>query len=93
VKGLEANYVSTSETTLDDLANRVGKADLIIDATGSSEIAFNAMQYLGHNGVLVWTSITGGKKNAFRPFRQDQYRMGAGEQAATRLRQRESRIL
>jgi threonine dehydrogenase-like Zn-dependent dehydrogenase len=62
VTALEANYVSTSETSLDELARRVGKADLIIDATGSSEIAFNAMQYLGHNGVLVWTSITGGKR-------------------------------
>lgn len=62
VKGLEANYVSTSETTLEELSKRAGKADLIIDATGSSEIAFNAMQYLGHNGVLVWTSITGGKR-------------------------------
>jgi threonine dehydrogenase-like Zn-dependent dehydrogenase len=61
VKGLEANYVSTAETTVEELSKKVGKADLIIDATGSSEIAFNSMHYLGHNGVLVWTSITGGK--------------------------------
>jgi glucose 1-dehydrogenase len=33
---------------------------LIIDATGSSAIAFNSMQLLGNNGVLVWTSVTGG---------------------------------
>lgn len=61
VEGMEATYVSTSETTLEELAKKVGKADLIIDATGSSSIAFNAMEALGHNGVLVWTSITGGK--------------------------------
>jgi glucose 1-dehydrogenase len=61
VEGLEATYVATSETSLDQLAKKVGKADLIIDATGSSSIAFNAMESLGHNGVLVWTSITGGK--------------------------------
>ena len=60
VAGLEANYVSTSETPMDELVRRVGKADLIVDATGSSAAAFNAMKYLGHNGVLVWTSITGG---------------------------------
>jgi threonine dehydrogenase-like Zn-dependent dehydrogenase len=48
---------------LDELVQQIGKADLIIDATGSSEIAFRAMQYLGHNGVLVWTSITGGKRS------------------------------
>jgi threonine dehydrogenase-like Zn-dependent dehydrogenase len=63
VKSLEANYISTTETPLDALVQKIGKADLIIDATGSSEIAFNAMQYLGHNGVLVWTSITGGKRS------------------------------
>lgn len=61
VEGMEATYVSTQETSLADLAEKVGKADLIIDATGSSRIAFEAMQALGHNGTLVWTSITGGK--------------------------------
>jgi threonine dehydrogenase-like Zn-dependent dehydrogenase len=62
VDGMEATYVSTQETSLQDLVGKVGKADLIIDATGSSTIAFEAMQALGHNGTLVWTSITGGKK-------------------------------
>ncbi|MCA9194566.1 MAG: glucose 1-dehydrogenase [Planctomycetales bacterium] len=61
VEGLEAKYVATSETSLIELARQVGKADLIIDATGSSRIAFEAMQALGLNGALVWTSITGGK--------------------------------
>lgn len=62
VAGLEATYVSTKETSLIELAGKVGKADLIIDATGHSGIAFEAMQALGLNGTLVWTSITGGKK-------------------------------
>jgi glucose 1-dehydrogenase len=60
VAGLEATYVSTSDTPMEELVRKVGKADLIVDATGSSAAAFNAMKYLGHNGVLVWTSITGG---------------------------------
>jgi threonine dehydrogenase-like Zn-dependent dehydrogenase len=67
VTGLEANYVSTSETSLLELANTIGKADLIVDATGSSKIAFEAMQALGHNGALVWTSITGGKNETDVP--------------------------
>lgn len=62
VHGMEATYVSTQETSVVELAERVGKADLIIDATGSSQIAFEAMQALGLNGTLVWTSITGGRK-------------------------------
>lgn len=60
VEGLEANYVSLTDTPLDELVKQTGKADLIVDATGSSAVAFNSMKYLGHNGVLVWTSITGG---------------------------------
>lgn len=67
VEGLEATYVSTNETSLLDLAAKVGKADLIIDATGSSRVAFEAMQALGHNGALVWTSITGGDKTTEVP--------------------------
>ncbi len=60
VAGMESHYVSTTETSMEELVRKVGKADLIVDATGSSAAAFNAMKYLGHNGVLVWTSITGG---------------------------------
>jgi len=64
VEGMEAEYVSLSRTSLDDLVARHGKADLIVDATGSSHVAFNMMKYLGHNGVLVWTSITGGNRES-----------------------------
>ncbi len=67
VNGLEATYVSTAETPLEELARQVGKADLIVDATGSSQIAFDAMKALGHNGVLVWTSITGGDRRVDVP--------------------------
>ena len=49
------------------LFRSVGKADIIVDATGSSKIAFGAMECLGHNGALVWTSITGGKNTATVP--------------------------
>jgi glucose 1-dehydrogenase len=67
VSGLEANYVSLQDTPLEEVARRVGKADLIVDATGSSQVAFESMKYLGHNGVLVWTSITGGEKHLQLP--------------------------
>src|SRR5580704_789551 len=61
-EGFGATYVSTRETPLKELARRVGKPDLIIEATGSSAVAFEAMEILGHNGVVVWTGITGGKR-------------------------------
>ncbi|MFM8251910.1 MAG: glucose 1-dehydrogenase [Planctomycetota bacterium] len=67
VEGMQATYVSTSEKPIEQLVAEVGKADLIVDATGNSEIAFGAMKHLGHNGVLVWTSITGGKRETTLP--------------------------
>ena len=60
VESMQATYVSTTETPIEELAARVGKADIVVDATGSSTVAFESMKVLGHNGVLVWTSITGG---------------------------------
>ncbi|WP_345685720.1 glucose 1-dehydrogenase [Novipirellula caenicola] len=62
VTGLEANYISTRETSMAELVKITGKPDLIVDATGSSQLAFESMQHLGHNGVVVWTGITGGDK-------------------------------
>ncbi|MCS7465733.1 glucose 1-dehydrogenase [Stieleria sp. ICT_E10.1] len=63
VTGMEATYVSTREKSVEALAAQTGKPDLIVDATGSSKLAFDAMQHVGHNGVVVWTSITGGDEN------------------------------
>ncbi|GIX05414.1 MAG: glucose dehydrogenase [Planctomycetaceae bacterium] len=67
VAGYQAHYVSTTETSLHELAQRVGKPDVIFEATGSSRLAFDAMQVLGLNGVLIWTSITGGRAEVSVP--------------------------
>ena len=66
-EGFGSTYISTQDLSLADLAAKYGKPDLIIEATGSSAIAFEAMQYLGHNGCMVWTSITGGSKQVEVP--------------------------
>jgi threonine dehydrogenase-like Zn-dependent dehydrogenase len=56
-----ATYVSSRQESLTELARRVGKPDLIFEATGNAEVCFRAMEVLAHNGALIWTSITGGK--------------------------------
>ncbi len=70
VEGFGATYVSTEETSIAQLASQVGKADLIVEATGSSWIAFESMKVLGHNGVLVWHSVTGGDRQVEVPADQ-----------------------
>jgi threonine dehydrogenase-like Zn-dependent dehydrogenase len=62
-----ATYVSTQETPMDQLAQKVGKPDIIFECTGHSAIAFQAMEVLGLNGALIWTSITGGEKEVTVP--------------------------
>jgi threonine dehydrogenase-like Zn-dependent dehydrogenase len=66
-EGYGATYVSTLETSLHDLAKAVGKPDIIFECTGHSANAFGAMEVLGLNGALIWTSITGGDKQVTIP--------------------------
>ena len=56
-----ARYVSTNEQTPQELIKEIGKKpDIIFEATGNSRLAFQAMEYLGLNGALIWSSVTGG---------------------------------
>lgn len=66
-EGMGSTYVSTAESSLKELAEECGKPDLIIEATGSSAVAFECMEVLGHNGCIVWTSITGGERRVEVP--------------------------
>ncbi|TWT41652.1 putative zinc-type alcohol dehydrogenase-like protein YjmD [Thalassoglobus neptunius] len=68
--GYGAEYVSTQKESMEKLVSRVGAPDLVIEATGSSRVAFDAMRFLARNGALVWTSVTGGK-NLLNDFPSD----------------------
>ncbi|WP_437194333.1 glucose 1-dehydrogenase [Planctomicrobium sp. SH527] len=63
IKGYGAEYVSTKKVPMAKLVERVGRPDLIVEATGSSQVAFECMEHLNLNGALVWTSVTGGQKS------------------------------
>lgn len=56
-----ARYVSTQSTTPQDACKQHGPFDLVFEATGSSRVAFQCMEILNKNGILILTSITGGK--------------------------------
>jgi glucose 1-dehydrogenase len=57
VESLGAEYISALDTTAEELAARVGNIDLVYEAVGGSEIAFNVIRVLGVNGVFVFTGI------------------------------------
>ena len=52
-------YVSTKSSVLEVLEH-VGRPDLVLEATGSAKVVFDAMEMLGPNGVLCLLSVTGG---------------------------------
>ncbi len=59
VEALDARYESTHELPLSQAAEKYGPFDLIFEATGASSVAFEGMDALGPNGVLVLTGISG----------------------------------
>ena len=56
VEAAGARYAAMQETSIGDVAARLPPIDLILEATGSAEPGFAAMQILGNNGVLVLLS-------------------------------------
>jgi glucose 1-dehydrogenase len=62
VEALGARYVSTRRVPLKEAAREYGPFDIIFEATGASIIAFESMEVLGKNGVLVLTGISGGDR-------------------------------
>ena len=62
VQAIGARYVSTAECPVPEGARKYGPFDLIFEATGFSPLAFEAMEVLGKNGVLVLSGVTGGDR-------------------------------
>jgi len=58
-----ARYAATNDTPLASL----GPVDVVLEATGSSAVAFAAIELLGPNGAIVLTSVTGGGRRMELP--------------------------
>lgn len=57
-----ATYDSTKTLSFKDSVLKYGEYDLIFECTGYSPIAFEAMECLNENGVLILSSVTGGER-------------------------------
>lgn len=81
VDGLGATYVGTEDRPLGESLKGTGPFDLVLDATGSSKVAFEVLHQLAKNGLCIWTSITGGTQ--LNPVRTDEINQAAvlGNQA------------
>ena len=65
---LGAEYVSIEKGSALDLPAQIGRPDLVLEATGSSQVAFDAMQILSANGVLCLLSVTSGSATGQVPI-------------------------
>ncbi|MBI2118469.1 MAG: glucose 1-dehydrogenase [Elusimicrobia bacterium] len=74
VKEIGGCYHSLQEISLTESSKEHGPFDLIFEATGFAPLAFEAMNVLGKNGVLVLSSVTGGGRNIQIPA--DQINLG-----------------
>ncbi len=52
-------YVSSKETSVAELRDRMGPVDLMYEATGVAAAAFDVLPVLGPNGVCVLTGVPG----------------------------------
>ncbi len=57
-----ANYLEAGRAPLEELSQRLGNLDLVVEATGSSSVAFGAMAALGTNGVLSLIGVSAGHR-------------------------------
>jgi len=58
-RAIGARYVSSADRTADQMAAGIGNIDLVYEATGSAEAAFQMLNILGRNGVLILTGVPG----------------------------------
>jgi threonine dehydrogenase-like Zn-dependent dehydrogenase len=59
VAAIGARYVDAEQTSVEELARRVGNIDVVYEAAGASQVAFEVMRVLGTNGIFAFTGVPG----------------------------------
>jgi glucose 1-dehydrogenase len=77
---LGGEYLCVANTSLIDVPKDTGHPDIIVEATGSATVAFQAMKILGPNGVLCLLSVTLGQTMTEQPIDLINQRLVAGNQ-------------
>ena len=77
---LGAEYVSVANKSLLEVPATTGYPDLIVEATGSAKVVFDAMEILAPNGVLCLLSVTGGQTMNPEPIDLINQRLVLGNQ-------------
>lgn len=62
-EAIGAIYVDGRDHRIDELPKQVGNLDFVVEATGNSTVAFQAMATLGVNGVLCLMGVSTGERS------------------------------
>lgn len=57
VEAIGGRYLSSERTSVDELVEIVGPIDLVYEAVGASQLAFDVLRVLGTNGIFVFTGV------------------------------------
>ncbi len=57
VEAIGAEYISTQHVSVDQLVERVGNIDVVYEAVGTAQVAFDVLRVLGTNGAFIFTGI------------------------------------
>jgi threonine dehydrogenase-like Zn-dependent dehydrogenase len=62
-ESIGANYICAKDRPLDhELEKEIGPVDIVVEATGYSPLAFDAMDMVGPNGIVCLTGVSGGSR-------------------------------
>jgi threonine dehydrogenase-like Zn-dependent dehydrogenase len=59
VKAIGGRYLSSQDVSIEQMAATVGNIDLVYEATGASQLAFDVLAVLGTNGLFILTGVPG----------------------------------
>jgi threonine dehydrogenase-like Zn-dependent dehydrogenase len=59
IASLGIGYTSAARATLEEVGARLGNVDVLLEATGAPRVTFQALEALGHNGILVLLGLPG----------------------------------
>jgi threonine dehydrogenase-like Zn-dependent dehydrogenase len=66
VNSIGGHYWNVTETPAVEVARQAGNIDLIVEATGIAPVAYELLNALGVNGVLVFTGVPGDRGGEFQ---------------------------
>lgn len=61
VRSIGATFLAAEQVTVEQMAETIGCIDVVYEAVGASQLAFDVLEHLGTNGVFIFTGVPGRK--------------------------------